>query len=112
MQIFVLYRKPDALGLYGIPYRMREGQSPRDLQKAHDDYVPPRPGHYGSKQTDLSDWVYLGHPGWWGDMGAGHPVRKAIVAFAAEHPDAIPRGPYEWVDLTALGLELHLPDAA
>lgn len=30
MRICVLYR--DHLYLYGIPYRMHEGQSPRDLQ--------------------------------------------------------------------------------
>lgn len=57
---------PYTLALYGIPYLMREGQSPNDLRRAHDEFVEPPPGSYGSKRIDLSDWIWLGSPGWWG----------------------------------------------
>lgn len=96
--IKVLFMAPDTLTLWGIPYEMRPGQQPGDLFRAHRDYVPPKPGHYGSKRIDLSDWVYLGEPGWFGSMSAER--RAEVEAFLASIPkDAKPHGPYEWTRL-------------
>jgi hypothetical protein len=92
--IKVLYRAPDTLALYGIPYEMRPGQSPRDLQHARDSWTPAKPGHYGSKQVDLSDWIFLGYPGSRGTLSASEG--EAIAAYLAEHSGLIPGGPCEW----------------
>lgn len=96
--IKVLWRQPDTLTLWGIPYRMREdvGQQPYDLWKAHRDYVLPKPGWYGSKQIDLSDWIYLGEPGWYGNLSKED--QAAIEQFLAKHD--VPGGPCEWSDIS------------
>jgi len=95
--IKVLFRTPDSFTLWGIPYDMCEGQQPRDLWKAHRDYVPPCPGWYGSKQIDLSDWVYLGEPGWFGSMTEAEVT--AVKDFLTAHKDEVPGNPYEWCRL-------------
>lgn len=94
--IKVLFRTPDSLALYGIPYNMREdcGQQPGDLWRAYRDYEPPPPGHYGSKQIDISDWVWLGTPGWFGHMTTEEI--EVVKEFLAEHKDDVPGNPYEW----------------
>ncbi len=92
--IVVLWRQPDLLTLWGIPYDMRPGQQPYDLWKAWRDYVPPLPGWYGSKRICLDDWVYLGEPGWWGTLT--REDQKLIEEFLAKHKDDIPHGPCEW----------------
>ncbi len=55
--IRILYRRPDDLALYGIPYLMRAdvGQAPRDLIRGNGGRIPEA-------------WIYLGHPGWWSHM--------------------------------------------
>lgn len=111
--IHVLYRRPDSLCLYGIPYAMRPGQSPRDLiraewpAKSHERYMPPL-----KRSGELpSDWIYLGtnthaHKGeilipWWsGDTSTSDP-RPDIKAFLTAHADSIPDGPGEWCSLEA-----------
>lgn len=95
--IKVLYRAPDTLTLYGIPYDMRPGQQPGDLWRAHRDYVEPKPGHYGSKRIDISDWVYLGEPGWYSSSTAEEIAH--IAAFLEAHNDNIPGNPHEWTKL-------------
>lgn len=99
-RVVVLFREPDSLALWGIPYRMRPGQAPGDLWRAHRDYKPPKPGHFGSKRISLDDWLWLGCPGWFG--GYTEADRKAIEDFLKpwRARDAIPGGPYEWTDLT------------
>lgn len=92
--IKVLFRMPDSLALVGIPYDMRPGQQPRDIWKAFRDYTSPKPGHYGSKQVDISDWIWLGTPGWFGDMTAEEVA--AVKDFIAKHRDDVPGNPYEW----------------
>lgn len=104
----VLYRLPDTLTLIGIPYQMRPGQSPRRLREAHHNFVPAAPGHYGPKQIDLSDWVYLGEPGWFGTMPKARQAE--VIAFCEKHPDLIPKGPDEWIDIAAIGITLLLKD--
>jgi len=98
--IQVLWRQPDTLTLWGIPYKMRSdvGQQPYDLWKARRDYVPPKPGWYGSKQIDLSDWIYLGEPGWWGHYSKKD--QEIIEEFLVKHKDAIPGGPCEWSEVS------------
>ena len=95
--IVVLYRQPDTLALWGIPYAMRPGQQPRDLFRAHRDYVPPPPGHYGRKQIDISDWIWLGSPGWWGTLSKEE--QGEIEAFLRSHEGDIPQGPDKWRDI-------------
>jgi len=96
--IRVLFRAPDALTLWGIPYEMRPGQSPRHLLDAYRTWVAPRPGHYGSNQIKLG-WIYLGEPGWFGSMSRAR--RAEVDAFLSKHKDDIPQGPYEWTRLSA-----------
>lgn len=74
--IKVLFRSADCLTLWGLPYNLREGQSPRDLQK------------------DWShDWIYLGNPGWWGNLSQISIGRILIFLDSLED---IPHGPYEF----------------
>ena len=89
-KIKILFRTAD-LALYGIPYDLRPGQQPIHLWRAHQDYVP-NPGQYGSRRIDLSDWLYLGSPGWWGNLSKDD--QTAIQAFL-EGKD-VPGNPYEW----------------
>jgi len=76
--IRVLYRQDDTMTLWGIPYGMRPGQSPRDLQRA---------GNAGG-------WIYLGGPGWWGTLDADSIVR--IKIWLTVHADDVPTGPCEF----------------
>jgi hypothetical protein len=92
----VLYRDRE-MQLWGIPYKMRPGQQPRDLQDAHHDYVPPRYGHYGSKQTSIADWIWLGSPGWWGHYNKEQ--QEDIKDFLKMNREYVPQGPYEWSEL-------------
>jgi hypothetical protein len=94
--IKVLFRAPDTMGLYGIPYRMREGQQPGDLWRAHivhsDVYIDGNMPRVG-----LADWLWLGSPGWWGSMKKAD--QKQVAAWLQELGPLVPGGPYEWVDL-------------
>lgn len=96
--IRVLYRDSN-LALWGIPYDMRPGQSPSDLKRAHDLYIPPPYGTYGSKQISLADWIYLGSPGWYGNLSAEQisSIKSYLNGLDAT---LIPRGYNEWVCLT------------
>ena len=110
VKILVLWRQPDTLSLWGIPYRMRPGQQcPLDLWRARESYIPLPLGHYGAKPINLDDWVWLGSPGWWGEMSAGNARREAIEAFVRQNPTWIPDNPCEWTDLTECGVDLVLP---
>jgi hypothetical protein len=97
--IKILFRRDESLTLYGIPYNMRPGQQPGDLWRAWRDYVPPQPGHYGSKNIDLSDWIYLGEPGWF-DITDREEI-DAIKAWLAIHVNDVPDGPFEWTTINA-----------
>lgn len=93
----VLYRDRD-LALWGIPYLMRPGQSPRDLKDAHDDWRPLPPGHYGGmKRPDLSDWIWLGSSGWFGSMT--REQIQEVKTFLDENKELLPMNPYEWSEL-------------
>lgn len=78
--IRVLFRLPDTLALYGIPYDLRPGQSPKDLHSRY------REG-----------WIFLGYPGWAGPISSDDA--QEISEFLAKHEGNIPEGPYEWTRL-------------
>jgi hypothetical protein len=88
--IRVLYRQPDTLSLWGIPYGMRPGQAPRDLWRGCVDRGKPTPP---------PDWVWLGSPGWYGYMSA--PERAVVEAFVGQllKKDDVPNGPGEWSEV-------------
>ena len=92
-KIRVLYRDGN-LGLWGIPYDMRPGQAPRDIYRAHAEYVPPRPGWYGSKQVSIADWIWLGSPGWYGSKTSEQV--EAIKAFLERYDPLVPGSWHEW----------------
>jgi hypothetical protein len=92
--IRVLWRQPETLNLWGIPYLMREGQSPTHLWKEYRNWKPPEPGHYGSNRIDISDWVCLGYPGWYGTMSNEEVL--LVKDFLAKLGDQVPGNPYEW----------------
>jgi hypothetical protein len=86
----VLWRQPDTLALWGIPYGMRAGQAPYDIWRARRD---------GPARVGVSDWIWLGQPGWWGDLSRER--RAAVEAYlAALDPDVIPGGPCEWAEVS------------
>jgi hypothetical protein len=75
--IKALFRQPDTLALWGIPHELRPGQSPKDLHARY-----------------RSDWIFLGYPGWYGNMPESRIVE--IKQFLATQRDNIPMNPYEW----------------
>lgn len=106
--IRVLFRAPDTLSLYGIPYEMRDEQQPGDLWRSTSNFdhltlaerceamrlgfprriVTPGPRH---------DWIWLGCPGWWGSLNAGEIA--AIQRFLEPLMKIVPGGPYEWISI-------------
>ena len=112
-EVRVLWRQPDTLALWGIPYDMREGQSPNDLARAHRNWEAPRyPKIGGSKRIDLSDWVWIGQPGWWGSWSKADIA--AITAWLAlpRVAENIPGGPCEWATLPKRPLPEGYPTPA
>ena len=102
--IRVLWRQPGTLALWGISYEMRAevGQSPYHLWRAREEHRPPPPGTYAAGPIDLSDWLYLGSPGWFGAHSTDDIA--AIKIWLASLPrDAIPMNPCEWTRLAEFG---------
>lgn len=101
--IRVLWRRPDTLTLYGIPYSMRPGQSPRDLYEGRRsaDTIARAQGYHGATMRSpgpLDGWIYLGEPGWYGNRTEAQ--RREIDRFlSCLSRDEIPSGPSEWIDL-------------
>lgn len=98
-KIKVLWRQPDTLTLWGLPYDLREGQSPKDLWESKfsvaclEEWGPRAPGPHPG-------WAYLGSPGWFGGMDAARieEVKQFLAALA--ETDDIPQGPCEFQRLT------------
>jgi len=80
-RVQVLYRQADTLSLWGLPYRMRPGQQPRDIRTEY-----------------RTDWIWLGCPGWWYTMPKED--QAAVQEFVAKLGDLVPNGPNEWSDLS------------
>lgn len=83
--IKILFRAPDTMTLWGIPYRMRDdvGQEPRHLFKA----------------GNTKNWVYLGGPGWYGSMSRSDQRRVKAFLRPLERKGLVPDGPYEWTEI-------------
>ncbi len=93
--IRVLWRQPDVLALWGVPYDMRKGQSPRDVWEGR---RAPFNGISLRAPGPSDGWIWLGSPGWWGPYPAGSSERAAIESFLAKLPEStIPNRPYEWL---------------
>ena len=73
-----LYRSnTGCMSLWGIPYKMKPGQGPKDLI------------------GNTENWTWLGSPGWYGS------TKTKILGILSTIPDdAIPTHPGEWTDLT------------
>lgn len=100
----VLWRQPDLMTLWGLPYEMRVGQSPYDLWKSTttEDTVRSASGWHGARLPapgPRPGWLWLGQPGWWGHLTPEE--RAAIEDFLAplRAADLIPSGPCEWTAL-------------
>lgn len=72
--IKVLWRKPETMELFGIPYKMNPQQSPKDL----------------APRLETS-WIRLGYEGGWASPEAEEFVKSL--------GDAVPESPNEFVDL-------------
>ena len=103
-----LYRDSQTLALWGIPYRMRSGQSPRDIwenaRRSQEEALTRPPGTYGATERPCppADWVWLGSPGWWGHLAPED--RTTVKEFLAQHRHHIPGNPHEWCDLGGAGI--------
>lgn len=79
--VVLLYRDAGgSMQLWGIPYDMRPGQSPRDLQRAN----------------NTAGWLWLCSPGWYGDVS---PDEKALLLAYLDRQraaDRIPERPGEF----------------
>lgn len=99
-KIVVLWRQPDLLALWGIPYAMREEcqQTPYHLWQARNaDYR--RSYCDTTKRVDLSDWIWLGQCGWWGSLLPEERAAIEVWLSPLEMLRLVPTGPYEFVDL-------------
>ncbi|TXH08188.1 MAG: hypothetical protein E6R04_11505 [Spirochaetes bacterium] len=79
--------------LYGIPYRMRPGQDPKDIL---------------SKYRD--DWIWLGTPGWWSNLPIARIEEIKAYLKPLYEKKLVPLGPHEWIDFAsaeAEELEIH-----
>ncbi len=102
----ILFRSPDAGGLWGVPYLMREGQAPYDLWKARKDFLNNLSfAAYDyrrsldedvQKRLALEDWVLIPEFEW--DYRSEEDKRDAL-AFLEKWKGSIPKGPREWVVL-------------
>lgn len=97
--IKILYRQPDTMALWGLPYDLRPGQSPRHLwdSRTIPDTCAQAAGRYGftlAAPGPREGWIWLGSPGWYGTMTRRDQVR--VRAFLDQHDEFVPGGPGEW----------------
>jgi hypothetical protein len=74
--IRVLYRDLN-LSLWGLPYNLRPGQAPRNLQDA----------------GNTAGWIWLGSPGWFGGMTIAE--MDEVREYLARHAVYVPGNAYE-----------------
>lgn len=91
--IRVLWRAPNTLDLWGLPYDLRPGQTPYDLFKASKILHPTR-----GFLTSIADWVWLGQPGWWGHYDQNQ--QNAIKVFLEKHAGIVPRNALDYGMIT------------
>lgn len=91
-KIVVLYRRDDSLELFGIPYDMRPGQSPRHIWEGARRYydglagMRTRATREAPNRDFTADWISLGVPG---------RETTETLAWLATLED-VPQGPHEW----------------
>lgn len=94
--IKTLWRQPDTMTLWGLPYVLRPGQSAYNLFKAERDWRRPRyDDRTGPRRISLADWVYLGEPGWWGRRGEGEKQRVERYLSRPDIRGCVPESPVE-----------------
>jgi hypothetical protein len=103
-KIVVLWRQPDLLALWGIPYAMREscGQTPKHLWDARRSFYekPIANRTYARRDpTNLDDWIWLGQCGWWGSLLPEERVAIEVWLSPLEMLGLVPKGPCDFVDL-------------
>ncbi len=110
--IHYLFVAPRTGELYGVPYAMREDQTPADLWRGQEQRdreereMTPRERSdrqemiaRGYRPVTLGDWIPLGSPGWWGDIPRKH--REQITAWLAVHmPPGTRLDSYQWIPVT------------
>ena len=112
-RVRVLYREPDTLALWGIPYEMRRevGQTPRHIVQGYEERLERWRRHLGryapwtpAPSDPRGEWLWLGQPGWWGTVSAED--RLVIEPWLARlrARDLIPGGACEFVQLTEADL--------
>jgi hypothetical protein len=102
--IRVLWRQPDVMALWGIPYPMRPKQSPMNLWESTKvpDTAKHAAGHYGhflATPGPREGWIWLGSPGWWGHLTPAQQAAIATYLEPLQARDLIPVGPNEWIEL-------------
>lgn len=87
--IRTLYRQPDTLSLWGIPYVMREGQTPRDIWNApRPDLLAQAAGRYGATMHAPASSVGSAAP----DTASGKMAEISPVA-ASKRRSELSRSP-------------------
>jgi len=104
-RVEIFFRAPYNLYLFGIPYRMREGQQPGDLWRAEDEWEErhgaPKPWGYGSPKPDiLKGWLLIPEPGTGTFDKLASEDQRRVRAFLARHRVAVPQNPSEWSELS------------
>ena len=100
----ILYRDPgDSLALWGILYNMRPGQQPRDIARGHAERSEAaernrRRGTPDAGPPELG-WIWLGCPGWYGDMPAVEIAAVKVWLAPLEAAGVVPGNPGEWCEL-------------
>jgi hypothetical protein len=69
----------------GIPYPMRDGQQPRDIDAKWRD------------SESAGAWIWLGSPGWYGSMNAAE--KEMAIAFVKRHGSDVQWHEWCWVDI-------------
>jgi hypothetical protein len=103
--IKILWREPDLMTLWGIPYGMREEvhQNPNDLMRG---YYKRVDGFYDAMckatypkaaypKDPREDWIYLGSPGWFSHLS---PEDIRLIEDWIKTVE-VPGYPGEWVKL-------------
>lgn len=100
-KIVVLWRQPDTLALWGIPYAMREScqQTPYDLWRVAHSHRAPMSRAGQVKRVNISDWIWLGQPGWYGAMLPKERTAVEVWLAPLTTIDLISRDELAFVDL-------------
>lgn len=102
--ICVLWRQPDTMSLWGIPYPMRPGQAPRDLWEAREQWCVKSADVAAGKGPLLTmpaayKWIWLGSPGWWGSAPKEAIAQMEAFLAPLKARNIVPLSPGEWADI-------------